>query len=235
MLILWALPLAAQTPEPAVQLRLSRDFGYGGFGGDIEGVFSFRVKGPDNLSKVEYYIDDRKIGESTEPPWRLQFNTNDYPLGVHDLYVIAETADGQTLKSNVITREFVPKSTSTGFIVRFVVPIIILAVTIPALIYLIDLRRGRGKSRGYGPFGGAVCPKCGKPFARHIWGLNLGAGKFDRCPHCGKWSLVRRASPEDLAAAEALLAEPDQGITATAEHPPDKLRKQLDESRYEDL
>ncbi len=37
----------------------------------------------------------------------------------------------------------------------------------------------------------ATCPKCGKQFHRSIWALNLGWHRYERCPHCKKWSLIR--------------------------------------------
>jgi hypothetical protein len=69
----------------------------------------------------------------------------------------------------------------------------------------------------------------------HIWGLNVVTGKYDRCPHCGKWSLVRRAHPDVLQSAAEAFAEAD---AATAVSPPtpndeDALRKQLDDSRFD--
>ena len=51
-----ALPVLAQVS--ALTLSLSRDWGYGGFGGDIQGTFSFHAKGPADLARVEFYIDD---------------------------------------------------------------------------------------------------------------------------------------------------------------------------------
>ena len=56
-----ALPALAQ--EETLTLSLSRDWGYGGFGGDIQGTFSFHAKGPADLARVEFYIDDQIIGE----------------------------------------------------------------------------------------------------------------------------------------------------------------------------
>ena len=35
-------------------VSLSRDFGYGGFAGDIEGLFTIKAAGPDSLAKVVF-------------------------------------------------------------------------------------------------------------------------------------------------------------------------------------
>ncbi len=93
-----------------------------------------------------------------------------------------------------------------------------------------------GVPRQYSWLGGAICPKCGRPFSLHWWALNASlAGKLDRCEYCGKWSLVRRASREQLAAAEAAELAQAQPETPVAEpNAKEKLKRQLDESRYVD-
>ena len=233
ILSLWLTTnVAAQTP--GLTLQLSRDWGYGGLGGDIQGAFSFHVEGPDDLVAVEFYMDDHLVGRVEQPPWKLRFVTDDFPLGQHQLYAIGYTADGAVLKSNVLVRTFVPASEVRKFILKIVVPIFLLALGIPALLYAIDRKRHPQKYSSYGgAFGGAICPHCGCPFSRHWWGLNFGHKKFDRCPHCGRWSLVARASEEALLAAAV-----DCGLKSSPE-PEDKrgkesqdFEKRLDESRY---
>jgi Zn ribbon nucleic-acid-binding protein len=109
-------------------------------------------------------------------------------------------------------------------------------VLVMGLQLLIARRRGPtalGAKRNYGWLGGAVCPKCGRPFALHIWGLNAVGGKYDRCDHCGKWNYVRRATPQALAAAEAAEVTPDSAASSIPQPTPeDRLRKQLDDTRY---
>jgi len=91
-------------------------------------------------------------------------------------------------------------------------------------------RRPAGARRDYGLLGGAICPKCGRPFGLHWWAPNLIGSKFDRCSHCGRWSVVGRASHEALAAAEA--AEEAAAPEAPELNPEEKLRRQIEESRY---
>jgi hypothetical protein len=68
----------------------------------------------------------------------------------------------------------------------------------------------------------------------HIWGFNVVVGKYDRCPHCGKWSLVRRVHPDILAGAvEAFAGDKEQEVTPSADDP-QSLSKRLDESRFDD-
>ncbi|NOZ73665.1 MAG: hypothetical protein GXP38_17535 [Chloroflexi bacterium] len=231
LLLLMTMPVSAQ--EQGLTLRLNRDFGYAGFSGDIQGTFSFRVSGPDNLREVEFYIDDQLVGVDYEAPWRYQFRTDDFALGVHELYAIGRTDDGKTLKSNVLRREFVPAAKGWKFAAKILVPLLILTLLIPVTMYLLERRQGKKPGRGYGVMGGAVCPRCGYPFARHFWAPNLGLAKFDRCPNCGKWSVVRRASTEELERAEQQFFAESKTVTEPQLSEEDKLRQQIEESKYE--
>jgi DNA-directed RNA polymerase subunit RPC12/RpoP len=102
-------------------------------------------------------------------------------------------------------------------------------------------RRGKttslppGAPRNYGIIGGTICPKCGRPFGMHIWGLNMLVGKLDRCPYCGKWSLVRYVGREALREAEAAeLEAPKEAPSIPSAGEEENLKKELDNSRYID-
>jgi hypothetical protein len=242
---LWAavLPVSAQDANPLL-LRLNRDFGYSSGTGKIQGTFSMRVSGPDNLSRVEFQVDGITIGDATTAPFNLRFETGQFALGVHTMSAIGYTSDGQELQSNELTAEFVPASAATETIKKIVVPLfaviggIILITTIGPFL----LVRGKtgslalGTPRNYGVFGGAICPRCERPFARHIWGMNVVVGKLDRCPHCGKWSIVRAQPLSVLRAAEqAELDNADTEGRPNAMSEEERLRKELENSRYQDL
>lgn len=89
-----------------------------------------------------------------------------------------------------------------------------------------------GAPRDYELAGGAICPCCGGPFARHPLSPNLLVGKLSRCPHCGKWSVVPRASPAALAEAEARRSAQvgPAGPTLSAE---DQRHRAIEASKYE--
>jgi len=235
-----ALSGLAHAQDDELTLYVRRNFGYGG-GSQIQGNFRLEVEGPANLVSVTYKIDDLIIATTTEPPFRVDFDTDVYPLGWHDLTAVGQTADGRTLVSKPRRFEFVPASVGyeaagriAGAVFAGVAVVFLLVIALQALV----LGRNRtalplGAPRSYGLFGGAICPKCGRPFPLHLWGLNAGAGKFDRCDHCGKWSLVRRASPEALRAAEAAELAQSRPETPFAEPSPEaRLRRELDETRY---
>jgi len=226
--------------DQGLELSLSRDWGYGGFNGDIQGTFSMHVKGPEDLVKVQFYIDDLMIGEDTSAPFAYQFLTDNYPTGTHGMKAIGFTASGIQLESNTISALFISKEASSSTTIKMVGTILgalVLAVLISAVIPMISRRKGvttpPGAARSY-PFGGGICPKCKRPFGFTLASLNMLTGKLTPCPHCGKWSIVRRASAAELKAAEQAEIPAQTG----AEFEPseeEKLKKDLDASRYQDL
>lgn len=146
------------------------------------------VTGPDDLVRVEFYIDNTMIGEDTESRYNFQFRTDDYPLGLHDLYAIGYTSDGQELPSRVLTGNFVSAGGGWGAVSNIILPVaiallvLVLTVIVPAITMRGKLEQlPLGAERAYGFRGGAICPKCHRPFAMHLWGLNLGLGRYDRC------------------------------------------------------
>jgi hypothetical protein len=230
--------------EHELTLNLSRNFGYSSGTGRIQGTFSMKVSGPESLQGVVFLIDGQPIGEDTQAPFSIQFHTGDYSLGVHTLSAVGYTSDGGELRSNETRREFVSAGEGQRAALKIALPIIVVTFGVIFLSAILPIILGRrkgagvplGASRSYGLLGGTICPKCRRPFGMHIWGFNLFAGKLDRCPHCGRWSLVRRVSPEELKAAEAAELEmAGDGEGAPSVSPEEALRKELDDSRYLDL
>lgn len=117
--------------------------------------------------------------------------------------------------------------------------VIILVIAVIAFRVLPNLvAKSKGDSQhgsDYGAFGGVVYPNCTLPYGLTMGKINLGIGALSRCPHCGKWRVVRRASPEALAAAEERLggeASPTNEKVQIDEE--EKLRRELDDSRFEE-
>jgi hypothetical protein len=230
--------------EGELILTLSRDFGYSSGTGRIQGTFTLKVSGPENLQRVVFLIDGQPIGEDTQAPFSIQFHTGSYPLGVHTLSAAGYTGEGRELTSNESQREFVKADEGGRAALRIAGPIIGVTFGIILLSTVLPIILGRrkgtsiplGAPRSYGLLGGTICPKCGRPFGMHIWGFNLLVGKLDRCPHCGRWSLAQRFSPEALKAAEAAEVEMAEGDASEVSHSTEEaLRKELDDSRYMDL
>lgn len=228
-----ALPALAQ--ENALTLRVRKQFGYN-MGSQIQGQFLIKTTGPADLAAVTFTIDGATLGEVTAAPFELSFQTGAYALGWHTLGATGLTAGGQTLEAKELRFEFVPASGAAKGALSILAPILIVVFGGMLVMFVVPLLR-KDKGRGAeapinGVLGGTVCPKCGRPFGLHLWALNVSfAGKYDRCPHCGKWSFVRRASPAVLeAAAEAAAAE--AAAPAPATDPEQQRKKQLDDSRY---
>lgn len=230
-------------------LSLRKDFGYSSFGDDIQGLFTVKAKGPDDLARVVFYIDGQEMGEVDSAPFNLQFDTGSYPLGKHTISGVGFTNTGQELFSNELIREFVSPNAGVSGAMNIILPVLGVMILAGSIAWGIPTLLSRGKTenlppgatRSYGLLGGTICPKCSRPFAMHVYGLNMIVGKFDRCSYCGKWSLVTRYSSEALQAAEAAeleharrdAQEAEQAIPETSEE--EKLRKDLDNSRYQDL
>jgi hypothetical protein len=215
-------------------LSLSRDWGYGGPNGRIQGTFSFHVRGPEDVVAVQFFIDDQLVGADTQTPWRYQFNTDAFALGPHRLTATGQTAGGEQLTSNVVACVFVAESESWAAGLRIALPLLLLALGFVVLGALISWRRDRGRVRRYGIWGAAICPNCGRPFGMHWWAPNLINAKYDRCPHCRRWNRVKPAARDELNQAEARWLEQTQtpGLPA-AQTEAEKLRKRLEESRYD--
>ncbi len=93
-------------------------------------------------------------------------------------------------------------------------------------------RTTTGEGAGYGLAGAAICPGCGRAFARHALSPNLITGKLSRCPHCGKWSIAPRATPAELAVAEGAVQAPAEPAPAALSDE-ERLRHRIESSRYE--
>lgn len=231
------LTLAAQPAwaQSELVLSLSRDFGYGGLDNSIEGLFSISAAGPEDLERVDFYLDDTLMASIDQAPFRFQFSTSSYAPGAHSLYALGYTRSGAELRSNEITRTFLTKEQSQGVIWGILVPLfgaVLLIMVLSAVIPSLLGRKATFKG-SYGMLGGTVCPKCGLPFSYSFLAPNMLVGKLQRCPHCGRWSLVRRARPQELAAAEARW----RGDAEKPMQPEDKAeraRRQIDDSRYEE-
>jgi hypothetical protein len=236
ILALAALPASAQESEETLQLSMQRDFGFS-LGGRIQGRFTLAVTGPDGLEQVEFLIDDQVIGVDREPPYRLSLSTGDYKLGVHRISAVGSTVDGRQLRAAELTFQFIGADEGWRAAMGIVVPIIggTVALMLVAALGMVFLGRRKGPPRigEYGAAGGAVCARCELPFSRHVLFPNLLIGKLERCPHCGKWAIVRRATREALEMAEARLAAEEVRGGLEHESEEEKLRRQIEDSRFE--
>jgi hypothetical protein len=239
ILLSFILVSTAFAQAESLTLKLSRDWGYGGLNGDIEGLFSMRVTGPTNLAKVEYYIDTIKIGEVSHQPFNFQFTTDKFENGIHRLSAVGFSANGQVYRSKVISANFVPKQ-SPAKIILPVVGVILLAILLSALVPFLA---GRGRSlsmlpfgteRTYGAGGGGICPNCHRPFALPFFSAHFGLSKMAVCPFCGKLGLVRQLSIERLRDAEKAELAQLKSELKVENAKDEEMSKEIDESKYMD-
>jgi hypothetical protein len=242
VLLLAAVPLAAMLAQDAgeLTLRLNRDFGYAGFGIDIQGTFSIIAEGPDSLREVRFLIDGDLVAVDSEAPFRTQFNTDAFPPGIHHLSAEGTLTDDSTISSNRIEREFLSNEQVNESMKNLLAPVLGLVVVFMLIgvlgPMLMNRKSGKPAVGQYGMAGGAVCKQCGLPFSRKMLSPNLLLGKLERCPHCGKWQLSARAWGETLSAAEDRLraAQSDGGSAEVGLNEDERLRRQLDESKFDD-
>jgi hypothetical protein len=72
------------------------------------------------------------------------------------------------------------------------------------------------------------CPHCGGSFERTFFGINLLTTRYERCPLCKKWSRHSRFGG-DIDGPPILVEASD----SEEESEEDRLRRRIEESRYE--
>ena len=225
-----------QETDESLELSIRKSFGYKA-GSRIQGSFWLEAHGPGEVEYVLFFLDEEVMGEVREVPFKIAFSTSSYPLGDHCISATAELANGEKLASERICYTFVGadavKSEMAGFVVPFVVGLAVLTLGGTLITSLITGRKGGFKLGAYSAAGGSVCPRCALPYSRHFISPNLIVGKLGRCPHCGKWAIVRRATAIELEQAE----ENYRGLRGDAQKPVEdeveRLRKQIEDTRYE--
>jgi hypothetical protein len=236
-------PARAQAVEE-LKLSVSRDFGSSDGTGDIQGTFSTKVTGPSNLVMVQFYIDNTMIAEDTEPPFKVQFVTDDYAPGKHTMHAIGYTSDGRELSTREITFNYMTAAESQQRGLKIAVPILAL-VLIWVLFSRVVPTLSEGRKKGqlltpggynYGVIGGTICPRCAHPVSLNLFSPNLLVGKLVRCPNCGKWFIGRRASITELRFAEVAAKAQAHGAPQVSEmKDEEKTRKELDDSKYQGM
>jgi hypothetical protein len=236
------LKMASAQGTAEFTISLTRSFGYGGFGNDIQGFFQIKLKGPlETVQQVTYTLDDQAMGTVTESPFKLDFNTDDFLPGERKLGASVKLLGGTEVQAQVVRVRILSKQDVPANVFKILGPILAL---VAGAAFLSSVVAGRGKNtvpgqaQNYsGMYGGAICPKCGHPFPRSFFGINLAVMRVERCPSCGKWISSRRASAEELAEAERAEAEKyrvERGLQPERHQDGSPDEKAIDDSRYLD-
>jgi len=239
--LLFSLTLSVYGQGTEYTVGLRRDFGYGG-GINIRGTFTISLVGQeDQVESVTFILDDAPMIVIQEPPYKVQFHTDDYGYGDHFLSAKVTLKGGSVEETPAIQYNFVSPEAEREQVVTILITIgsaILVTFIIFGIVQAIFMkgrpRRGKQPVEGqqYGLLGGTVCPKCGSPFPRHIWGLKLVVGRLDRCEYCRKWVMTTRATPDALREAESAftsnLTKVDDQVPFTGS------KDDLDQTRYID-
>jgi hypothetical protein len=235
-----AIPVMAQS---TLTLLVRKEFGFNA-ASQINGTFSMDVNTDAQLASVTYKVDGQVLQEVKAPPFKIQFKTGSYAIGWHDLTATAVTTSGQTLESPAKRFQFVSADQQSSAMGKMIFPILgaVAVLLVVMMAFQLVIFRSKkhapiplGEPRKYGISGGAICPRCGRPFAIHWYAMNL-FGKLDRCDHCGRWGIFHQKPLSVLRAAEAAeLTQAQPASPIREETPEEQLRKQLDSSRYEDI
>lgn len=242
LLSLLSLNAVYAQSEPAFTISLQRNFGYGGFGNDIQGFFQIKLKGPlEQVQQVTYTLDGQALGIVAVSPFKLDFNTDDFVPGEHKLGANVKLLDQSEVEAQVVRVQILSKQEVSQSVFKILGPILAL---VAGATFISSVVAGRGKgaipgqAQNYNGYqGGAICPKCGHPFPRSFFGLNLGIVRLERCPGCGKWISSRRASPAELEAAEQAEAEKyrvEKGLPAEGHKGASPDEKAIEDTRYLD-
>ena len=141
--ILTALLPPTEAPE-VLPLRLTRDIGYGGINGEIEGRFSMRVGEIEGLAEVRYYLDDDIVHVSNGPD-NFTFETGSFPAGSHSLTAVGVLVDGREIPGPVFERTFLTSDEVSGKVRGLVVPIIVLIAVVTVATALVPVLMSRIK------------------------------------------------------------------------------------------
>lgn len=219
----------AQTESPWV-LRLTRNFGYGS-GSDIQGNMTLYLDGDlSTVGKVIYYMDDKVMAEVAQDPFKLPFTTDDFAPGVHKMKVEIHSTDGTVTPAGPIVYNFLSAAESGKKTTSILFMVIGISLAAMGISWFISSRQKGDTPVTGGMHGLAVCNRCGKIFARSFFGMNMVVGKFERCPHCGKWQITRRASPMEIEWADQQeRAEEPAEVTQKPE------KNDLEDSRFVDM
>jgi hypothetical protein len=190
----------------------------------------------EGLIEVRFIIDDIFIATVTEPPFNYQFETDDFTPGLHTLTAVGTLSNGSQIEGPKYQRVFLSAEEARETTLGLIVPLLVGVGGVIVLVAVFPIFFSSKKLyqfRQYGIAGGAVCPRCQSPFSRSVFAPNLVFGKLSRCPHCGKWAIVRRATPQELAAAEERYSEETGNLRLDPNAQAAQMRRELEDTRYE--
>jgi DNA-directed RNA polymerase subunit RPC12/RpoP len=231
--------LALAQSDSQIYLSLEKVVGYkSGFWSnqlEAQGILIINAAAPSSVTRVIFYIDDTVMGEVSQAPFKLQFDSADYRTGVHNLTARGFSSDGSEVGTAALTVKFVTTAESINAGLLIAVPLAVVVILISSISwYTTRTKRHKlsslpaGAPRQYGSAGGAICGRCGRPFPLRHLSPNLVNYKLERCPYCGRFGFARLRSLDELRRAEAAELETDGSpIKPPTVDVAEKLRRSL--------
>ncbi len=232
--------------DSQLELSLEKVVGYkSGFWSsqlEAQGILVLNAAAPSNVTKVSFYIDGETVmGEDSEAPFSLQFNSDTYPTGMHTITARGFTSAGLESGMAALKVKFVTTAESINAGLLIGIPLLVVVILISSASWFATRSKRQrlaslspGTPRTYTSAGGAICSRCGRPFTLHHLSPNLVNFKLERCPFCGNLRFHRIRSLSELRAAEAAELEM---IDSSAKPPSldekEKLRREIDASRFQ--
>jgi hypothetical protein len=123
--------------KPSLSLDFHRNNGYG-MGNNLNGDWTINTNVSQNVTRVEFYLDNQLTANDSSTPFSWSFNTGDYSTGPHTIKVVAYDSAGETAVEEM-PEDFIeyPLGYVSGLI------ILVLAVTIA--LFLIGLYKYKKK------------------------------------------------------------------------------------------
>ena len=115
---------SAQEDAPSFTLRLNRNFGYGGIG-KIQGRFTLEAESSENLSRVEFFLDEELMGVVEQAPFEYSFHTDDYSPGRHVFSAVGHTSSNLVLHSNQVSKIILSSGDAWTETRQIIVPILV--------------------------------------------------------------------------------------------------------------
>ena len=236
IMVVLFIPVTAFAAQDGTRLQmgLTRNFGYGGLG-KIQGNFTMKIANPpEGLSEVRFFMDGKLLDTVNTEPFQYKFHTSAFEDGKREMYAKGTLSDDTILESNHISKVFLSSDQAWGETQQIIGPLLIGTAVLTLIgvgLPMLSIKNKVFVLGKYGPAGGVVCSRCALPFSRSVFSPNLMVGKLVRCPHCGKVSILPRASSDRLSEAESRYTQIDEPGPI---HPgKGDLQKQIDESRFE--
>jgi hypothetical protein len=125
--------------KPTLTLDFQRNNGYG-MGNNLNGDWTINTNVSQNVTRVEFYLDNWLEANDSVAPFSWSFNTGDYSTGPHTIKVVAFDSAGETAVEEM-PEDFIE------YPLGYVSGIIILALSITVALFLVGLYKYKKKQQ----------------------------------------------------------------------------------------